>query len=94
MTVPTSPTMELIRRHCSVRSYRADPVSPELVESIVAAAQRSSTSSNLQMWTVVALRDLERRARMAELCGQQEQVKQAPVFLQGTVKMRWRQEAA
>ncbi len=46
--MPTTPTIELIHCHGSVRQYKPQPVSAELVETIVAAAQRSSTSSNLQ----------------------------------------------
>jgi len=77
----TTPTIELIHRHGSVRKYKPDPVPHELVETIVAAAQRSSTSSNLQMYSVIVVMDAARRARLAELCGNQEHVAQAPVFL-------------
>lgn len=77
----TTPTIELIHRHGSVREYEPNPVPAELVETIVAAAQRSSTSSNLQMYSVVAVTDAAKRARLAELCGNQEHVAQAPVFL-------------
>jgi FMN reductase (NADPH) len=64
-----------------VRDYRPDPVPDELVEILVAAGQRSSTSSNLQTYSVVVVRDADRRARLAELCGRQRQIVQAPVFL-------------
>jgi FMN reductase (NADPH) len=70
-----------MHRHGSVRQYKPDPLPAELVETIVAAAQRSSTSSNLQMYSVVAVTDAAKRARLAELCGNQEHVAQAPVFL-------------
>lgn len=76
-----SPTIELIHRHASVRSYRTDPVSMEQVEAIVAAGQRSSTSSNLQMFSVVAVADQATRQQLAVLCGNQEHIAQAPVFL-------------
>lgn len=77
----TNPTLEVIHRHGSVRAYRPDPLPVEMVEAIVAAAQRTSTSSNLQMWSVVAVTDAERRQRLAELCGNQAHIAQAPVFL-------------
>lgn len=77
----TTPTIDQIYRHVSVRQFSPEPVSPELVESIVAAAQRSATSSNLQMYSVVAVTGAARRARLAELCGDQAQIAQAPVFL-------------
>jgi Nitroreductase len=72
----TTQTIELIHRHGSVRQYKPDPLPAELVETIVAAAQRSSTSSNLQMYSVVAVTDAAKRARLAELCGNQEHVAQ------------------
>lgn len=78
--MPT-PTIELIQRHGSVRHYRPDPVPRETIETIIAAAQRSSTSSNLQTYSVVAVTDATKRARLSELCGNQTHVAQAPVFL-------------
>jgi nitroreductase len=77
----STPTIELIHRHGSVRHYKPDPVPTEMVETIVAAAQRSSTSSNLQMMSVVAIMDAAKRARLAELCGNQLHIAEAPVFM-------------
>ena len=76
-----SPTIEQIHRHASVRNYRPERVPVEQVEAIVAAGQRSSTSSNLQMVSVVAVTEKSTRERLAELCGNQEHIAQAPVFL-------------
>lgn len=74
-------TIDQIHAHASVRNYRPDPVPTALVETIVAAGQRSSTSSNLQVYSVVAVIDAERKNRLAELCGNQAFISQAPVFL-------------
>ncbi|HSN78386.1 MAG TPA: NADPH-dependent oxidoreductase [Anaerolineae bacterium] len=76
-----TPTIEQIHRHASARSYRPDPVSPAVVEAIVAAGQRASTSSNLQMWSVVAVAGAATRQTLADLCGQQKHIAQAPLFL-------------
>ena len=82
-SMPAQPnaTLELIHRHGSVRAYRPDPVAVETVETIVAAAQRTSTSSNLQLWSVVAVTEEQRRAQLAALCGDQAHIAQAPLFL-------------
>jgi FMN reductase (NADPH) len=56
-------------------------VPTHLVETIVAAGQRSSTSSNLQTYSVVAIADADKRARLAELCGNQRHIPEAPIFL-------------
>jgi FMN reductase (NADPH) len=77
----TTPTIELIHKHGSVRKYKPDLVSREMVETIIEAGQRASTSSNLQMFSVVAVSDTEKRTRLQELCGGQKHISQAPIFL-------------
>ena len=62
----TTPAIEQIHRHYSVRAYRPDPVPTELVETIVAAGQRASTSSNLQTYSVVAVADAGKRGKLAK----------------------------
>ena len=74
-------TIEQINRHYSVRKYKPDPVPDEMIEAIVAAGQRASTSSNLQTYSVVVVKELERRQRLKELCGNQKHITQAPVFM-------------
>ncbi len=74
-------TIQQIYKHGSVRAYRPDPLPAALVETLVAAGQRGSTSSNLQTYSVVAVMEEDRRARMAALCADQAFIRQAPVFL-------------
>ena len=76
-----TPMIELMYQHASVRRYKSDPVDRELVEDIVAAGQRASTSSNLQTYSVISVTDRDKRNMLAELCGSQKQIRQAPVFL-------------
>ena len=76
-----TPTIEQIHRHYSVRAYKPDPVPADMVETVVMAGQRASTSSNLQVYSVVAVTDPAKIDRLAELSGDQKQVRQAPVFL-------------
>jgi len=77
----TNPTIELIHAHASVRHYKPDPLPVETVETILAAGQRASTSSNLQAYSVVVVTDSAKRQKLAELCGDQKHVAEAPVFL-------------
>jgi nitroreductase len=67
---PPAAWSEVIARqldHRSVRSYRPDPVSDNTLTALIAAAQSAPTSGNLQLWSVVAVRDDERRTRLAAL---------------------------
>ncbi|MET0425918.1 MAG: NADPH-dependent oxidoreductase [Actinoplanes sp.] len=67
--------------HRSVRQFTDRPVTDDELTALIAAAQSASTSSNLQPWSVVAVRDPARKARLAELAGRQQFVGQAPLFL-------------
>ena len=76
----TTPTIDLMHHHGSMRRFTADPVPSETVEAVVLAALRASTSSNLHLVSVVAVTDAAKRTRLSEIC-KQEHVAQAPVVL-------------
>lgn len=79
--VDATETIALIHRHASVRHYKPDPLPEGLIETIISAAQRASTSSNLQTWSVIAVREASKRQRLAELCDNQRFIAEAPLFL-------------
>lgn len=76
-----SPVIESLLGHASVRSYLPTPVSDDQLAAIIAAAQSAANSSNLQVWSVVAVRDAGRRAALAECAGGQTHVREAPLQL-------------
>lgn len=80
-TAAWSPVIDTMLQHRSVRAYKPDPLPPGTLETLVAAAQSAATSSNLQAWSVVAVTDPARRARLAEFAGGQKHITQAPLFL-------------
>ena len=73
--------IDQLHRHRSVRRYLSDPVPAELVAATVAAGQSAATSSNLQLYSAVAVTEQGTRYRLAELCGDQDHIRQAPVFI-------------
>lgn len=85
LTLPTgaanSPVLETLLAHKSIRRYRPDPLPFGTLEALGAAAQSAASSSNLQVWSVVALQDPARKAEAAGLCGDQDFIRQAPLFL-------------
>lgn len=76
-----NPVLSALLSHHSVRRFLDAPVSNEQLSSIVAAAQSAPTSSNLQVWSVIAVRDPSIKDRLSELAAQQEFIRQAPLFL-------------
>ncbi|PMP85842.1 MAG: NADPH-dependent oxidoreductase, partial [Chloroflexus aggregans] len=80
-TIISHPVVDLLLSHRSVRSYSNEPLPEGVLETMIAAAQSASTSSNLQTWSVVAVTDPERKDRLATLAGNQNQIRRAPLFL-------------
>ena len=77
-----TPVVDQMVRHSSVRSFDTSRPLPEgLVTALVAAGQSASTSSNMQSWSVVEVRDPERKHQLAEFTGNHEFLEQAPLIL-------------
>ena len=49
--------IELLMNHRSIRAFKPDPIPDSTVETIVRAAQMASTSSNVQAYSVIAIKD-------------------------------------
>jgi nitroreductase len=73
--------LTVLLSHRSVRAYRPDPLPAGTLETLIAAAQSASSSSNLQTWSVVAVEEPDRKSRLAELAANQAFIRQAPLFL-------------
>ncbi|MEF3306413.1 oxygen-insensitive NADPH nitroreductase [Paenibacillus sp. GYB003] len=72
---------ELLLRHRSVRSFKPDAVSDDMLETIVRCAQMASTSSNVQAYTVIAVTNPETKRALSVVAGNQRHVEQCPVLL-------------
>jgi len=74
-------TATTVLSHRSVRAFTDQPLANGTLELLVAAAQSAPTSSNLQVWSVVAVEEGERKARLAGLARNQKQIIEAPLLL-------------
>ncbi|WP_387465431.1 NADPH-dependent oxidoreductase [Photorhabdus sp. RM323S] len=73
--------IELLTSHRSERSYLDKPIPEDILASIIEAAHLAPTSMNSQQVSLVVIRDVHRRDRIAELAGGQTWIAQAPVFI-------------
>lgn len=73
--------MNTLLSHRSIRSYEDRPVEEEILEQIIRAVQAAPNWVNLQHVSVIAVKDRERREKFAALCGNQNHIAHAPVFL-------------
>jgi nitroreductase len=75
-------TIEVMLNHRSVRHYLSTPVTDDQLHAIIAAAQSAASSSNLQAWSVVAVREQHIRDRLCKLAlNNADYVRQAPLNL-------------
>lgn len=81
LQAPWNSSLTTLLSHRSIRAYLSKPLPSGTLETLVAAAQSASTSSNLQTWSVVAVEDPERKERLSQLAGNQAHIRQAPLFL-------------
>lgn len=72
---------DIQNRHATVRSFIDKPVPDEMIRAILNAARRSPTSSNWQSYSMVVVRDIEKRKRLAVLAGNQQHIVQCQVFV-------------
>ncbi|MEN1761251.1 oxygen-insensitive NADPH nitroreductase [Anoxynatronum sibiricum] len=73
--------IHLLEKHRSIRRFLDQPVEDAVVESIIRCGQHAATSSFLQAYSVIRVRDTEKREQLATWCGDQQHVKEAPLFL-------------
>lgn len=76
-----SETINVLMNRRSIRNYADTPVTDAHVDAILGAAVRAPTSSNVQAYSVVAVRDQAIKARIAVPCGNQKHIVSCPVFL-------------
>ncbi len=73
--------MKTILQRRTIRRYTDQDVSPELLHKLFAAASRTQTMGNLQLYSVVVTRDAEMKHKLAPAHFNQPMVEQAPVVL-------------
>lgn len=73
--------LDTLLAHRSVRRFSDRALPDGLPELLAAAAQSAPSSSNLQAFSIVAVEDPARRARLAALAAGQRHVAEAPLLL-------------
>lgn len=74
-------TLSILLQHRSVRAFLPTKVEPIALRAAIAAAQSASSSLNLQLWSVIAVEDPERKARLCIGVADQKWVHEAPLYL-------------
>ena len=73
--------INLANSHRSIRSFTPQDIDDSLLNDLLMTGLRSSSSGNMQTWSVVVTRDEANKKRLYELHGEQEMVLEAPLVL-------------
>lgn len=70
-----------ISSHRSIRKYKADTISEDIMNDVLLAASRASTTGNMQVYSIVKTTNPEIKNKLWECHFKQDMVKEAPVVL-------------
>lgn len=72
---------EVIRTRRSVRSFKKNPISEEVVNRILEAARVAPSGSNRQPWKFILVKDETLKQKMVSACNNQKFVADAPLIV-------------
>lgn len=72
---------ETMNNRASVRNFMDKPVPDEMLNAALNAARRAPTSSNMQTYSIIVVRDAQTRKQLAVLAGNQKHIEQCAVFV-------------
>ncbi|HRY99499.1 MAG TPA: nitroreductase family protein [Bacteroidales bacterium] len=74
-------TLHTLLNHRTIRNYLPDPVPSAVLDDILNAASRASTTGNMQVYSIIVTRDPALKEALYPLHFRQEMVRQAPLLL-------------
>jgi FMN reductase (NADPH) len=74
-------TVDTLLNHKTIRNYKPDLIPDDILNTILDAGFRASTTGNMQVYSVIVTKDEEKRKELCKMHFNQKMVEQAPVLL-------------
>ncbi len=74
-------TCELIKNHCSIRSFNEVEVTKSQIDEIIACSMRGATAGNMMLYSIIKIDQQETLDYLSEKCDNQKFIKQASFAL-------------
>lgn len=74
-------TMQTLLEHRTIRKYKSQPIEDNILNQILEAGFRASTTGNMQVYSIIVTKDKERKEELCKFHFGQTMVKEAPVVL-------------
>lgn len=70
-------TIEIQKNHKTIREFKNEPISKEVLEILLEVARRTATSNGMQTYSIIRITDKSLKEKISKLCNQ-EYVARAP----------------
>lgn len=81
MNASSASVIDTLRNHVSIREYLDKPLDDKTIHFMINAARRSPTSSNMQAYSFVVVKNQEKKVELARLTGNQHHVETCSAFI-------------
>lgn len=78
--VPDLEILRTLKNRGTARNFKPDPIPDTWLNALIAAAQHAPTSSNIQAYSIVVVKNLATKTELAKLAGDQKHIIDCPVF--------------
>jgi len=83
-------TIEVMRNRVSLRKYSKEDITKEHLDTIIESAMRAPTAGNMMLYSIIVVKDSEKKQTLSETCDNQPFIANAPVVLIFVADMqRW-----
>ena len=73
--------LEIMGNHRSIRKFKEKSINQQVILEVAQTSQLASTSNNLQAYSLIVVRNQQKKEKLAALSGNQQHVIDCPVFL-------------
>lgn len=73
--------LDFLNAHVSVRQFTEQPISTEDELKIISTSQRSASSSNIQAYSIISIRNQATKAKISSLASNQKHITDSALFL-------------
>jgi nitroreductase len=73
--------LDVIKNRMSLRKYSDKPITKEHLDIILESAMRAPTAGNMMLYSIIAVKDEEKKKTLSKTCDNQPFIENAPVVL-------------
>ena len=73
--------IKIINNRCSVRAYKPTPLPQEEIDIIIHSAMRAPTAGNMMHYSILEVREQEKKEKLVKTCDNQPFIAKAPLVL-------------